>query len=237
MLIKTEQFRDTGVLPTVECLYGEGEPNASIIWLHGLGADGFDFVPIVNELYLPHQKIRFVFPHAPQRPVTINMGMMMRAWYDIEYINLDRKIDKQGVRDSEKEVMQLIAREKARGIPSERIILAGFSQGGAVVLQTGLNYTEKLAGIMALSTYLAIPEAIQNQQTPNQKTSIFYAHGTEDPVVPFSLANKSRDLLMQHGYTLITKDYPMPHAVYPQEINDISHWIQTVLPPVMAANS
>lgn len=234
--MKPEQFHDAGVLPTVECLYGNGTPNASVIWLHGLGADGFDFVPIVNELYLPQHQLRFVFPHAPQRPVTINMGMMMRAWYDIEYIHLDRKIDKQGVRDSEKEIIKLIARENARGIPTERIVLAGFSQGGAIVLQTGLNYSEKLAGILALSTYLAIPEDILGQGV-NHQTPLFYAHGTQDPVVPLGLANKSRDILMQHGFNLTTKDYPMPHAVYPQEITDISQWLQTVLPPVLAPNS
>lgn len=217
-------------LETIELIHG-GEPQASVIWLHGLGADGNDFVPIVRELTLPKDfGIRFIFPHAPIQPVTINGGMRMRAWYDIEYIDLGRKIDQNGVRSSQKGIEALIQKEKDRGIPANKILLAGFSQGGAVVLQTGLCFGEKLAGIVALSTYLPIPEATSTEaSTINKDIPIFMAHGTEDSVVLPTLAKKSYQTLIDNGYQVEWQEYPMPHSVCLEEIEAISDFLQKIL--------
>jgi phospholipase/carboxylesterase len=211
-------------------------PMASIIWLHGLGADGNDFVPIVRELDLAGaQPIRFVFPHAPMRPVTINNGYVMRAWYDVAYGDLERKsrqADEAGVRASEAAIGKLIGRETGRGIASENIVLAGFSQGGAIALQTGLRYPQRLAGIMALSTYLPLaPTLAQEAAERNARTPIFMAHGTHDPVVPYTMGSDSRELLANLGYDVEWHDYPMQHSVCLEELQDIGAWLTRVLHP------
>jgi len=205
-------------------------PAASVIWLHGLGADGNDFVPIVGELELPDVPIRFVFPHAPMQPVTINNGMVMRAWYDIPGADLARREDERGVRASQTLVEALIAREKARGTPARRIVLAGFSQGGAIALQTGLRHPERLAGIMALSTYVPLAESLEAEaHAANRGLPIFMAHGLYDPIVPIAAARRSRDLLQSLGYVVEWHEYPMPHSVAPQELDDIGAWLRRVL--------
>jgi len=205
-------------------------PAASVIWLHGLGADGNDFVPIVGELELPDVPIRFVFPHAPMQPVTINNGMVMRAWYDIAGADLARREDERGVRASQTLVEALIAREKARGTPARRIVLAGFSQGGAIALQTGLRHPERLAGIMALSTYVPLAESLEAEaHAANRGLPIFMAHGLYDPIVPIAAARRSRDLLQRLGYVVEWHEYPMPHSVAPQELDDIGAWLRRVL--------
>jgi phospholipase/carboxylesterase len=206
------------------------DPAASVIWLHGLGADGRDFVPIVGELDLPAAPIRFVFPHAPVQPVTINNGMRMRAWYDIVADDLARREDERGVRASQGLVEALVARERERGIRPERIVLAGFSQGGAIALQTGLRHAERLAGIMALSTYVPIAAALEAERNPaNADVPIFMAHGTQDPIIPLAHARRSRELLERLGYPVEWHEYVMPHSVSPHEIQDIGTWLHRAL--------
>lgn len=207
-------------------------PTASVIWLHGLGADGSDFVPIVRELDLTGcPPIRFVFPHAPTMPVTINNGYVMRAWYDILGTDLIQREDEIGLRRSQTMVEHLIAQEKARGIPSNRIILAGFSQGCAMTLQTGLRHPEKLAGLLCLSGYLPLHAALQAERhDANHHTPIFLAHGLGDPIVPIDRAGKSRDILQGLGYNVEWHAYPMQHEVCMDEIDDISAWFRRVLP-------
>jgi phospholipase/carboxylesterase len=224
----------TKLLESIE-IESAPNPTAAVIWMHGLGADGNDFVPIVNELDLSAVKggIRFVFPHAPVRPVTINNGHVMRAWYDISFGDLEgntRKADEKGVRESQMQIGQLIARENQRKIPARKIVLAGFSQGGAVALQTGLRYPEQLAGVMALSTYLPLAESFAQEATPaNAKTSVFMAHGTQDPVVQYAMGSASRARLEQAGYAVDWHEYPMPHSVCLEEIKDIGRWLGKVL--------
>ncbi|MGE5794401.1 MAG: alpha/beta hydrolase [Bacteroidota bacterium] len=206
------------------------DPAASVIWLHGLGADGRDFVPIVGELDLPAAPIRFVFPHAPVQPVTINNGMRMRAWYDIVADDLARREDERGVRASQGLVEALVARERERGIPAARIVLAGFSQGGAIALQTGLRQAERLAGIMALSTYVPIAATLEAERNPaNADVPIFMAHGTQDPIIPLAHARRSRELLERLGYPVEWHEYVMPHSVSPHEIQDIGAWLHRAL--------
>jgi len=218
------------VLQTVELETGRS-PTAAVIWLHGLGADGHDFEPIVPELDLPDAlAVRFVFPHAPMQAVTINGGAVMRAWYDVYALEGQRREDAAGVRASQSKVEELIAREQARGIPSARLVLAGFSQGGAIALQTGLRYSGTLAGIMALSTYLPLPETLADEATAeNRETPIFMAHGGQDPVIPHDMAVRSRDVLMEHGYSVEWHEYRMPHSVSLEEIRDIGTWLSRVL--------
>ena len=205
-------------------------PVNSVLWLHGLGADGADFVPIVRELELPPVPIRFVFPHAPLQPVTINNGMVMRAWYDILGADLARREDERGVRASQALVEALIAREKSRGTPARRILLAGFSQGGAIALQTGVRHPERLAGIMALSTYVPIAESLAAEaHAVNRDVPIFMAHGLHDPIIPVAAARRSRDLLSRLGYDVEWHEYPMPHSVAPPELDDIGAWLRRVL--------
>lgn len=206
-------------------------PTVSVIWLHGLGADGNDFVPIVRELDLTGcPAIRFVFPHAPVMPVTINNGYMMRAWYDILGVDIAGREDEVGLRRSQTMVEHLIAQEKARGIPAGRIILAGFSQGGAMTLQTGLRHPEKLAGLLCLSGYLPIHATVPNERhSANHDTPIFLAHGRGDPIIPIDRAEKSRDMLMALGYNVEWHAYMMPHSVCEEEIDDISAWLKRVL--------
>jgi phospholipase/carboxylesterase len=200
-------------------------PEAAVIWLHGLGADGHDFEPIVPELELT-KPVRFVFPHAPVRPVTINNGMRMRAWYDIYQFGGGRE-DEQGLRASQKLVDEMIA---AQGLPPEKIVLAGFSQGGAIVLQTGLRHAQRLAGIMALSCYLPIASTVAAERSPaNQSIPIFMAHGAYDDVIPIQRAQQSRAALESLGYKVEWHDYPMPHSVCAPEIADISAFLSRVL--------
>lgn len=206
-------------------------PTVSVIWLHGLGADGSDFVPIVRELDLTGcPAIRFVFPHAPTMPVTINNGYVMRAWYDILGTDLVKREDEIGLRRSQKMVEHLIAQEKSRGIPSDRIILAGFSQGCAMALQTGLRHSEKLAGLLCLSGYLPLHATIHAERhSANHETPIFLCHGKGDPIIPIDRAQKSRDILLSLGYIIEWHEYPMLHEVCLEEIDDISAWFKRVL--------
>jgi phospholipase/carboxylesterase len=223
------------LLESIEIETGKN-PAATVIWMHGLGADGNDFVPIVNELELDGTPaIRFVFPHAPMRPVTINNGYVMRAWYDVSFGDLEgqsRLADEQGVRESQAHITALIEREARRGVAAENIVLAGFSQGGAIALQTGLRHPRKLAGVMALSTYLPLAESLPQEAAPaNKSTPIFMAHGTYDPVVPLMMGAGSMALLTGLGYPVEWRQYPMPHSVCPQEIQDIGAWLRRVLNP------
>jgi phospholipase/carboxylesterase len=202
-------------------------PTHSIIWLHGLGADGHDFAPIVPELVDPAwPALRFVFPHAPVRPVTINNGMSMRAWYDITGFDLTSRQDEAGIRASVAATEALIAREHERGVPAERIILAGFSQGGAIALSAGVRHAQKLAGIVALSTYLPISATVASERhAANAATPIFWGHGTADPVVVLQRGSDSRNALQALGYTVDWHTYPMAHAVCAEEIGDLRHWL------------
>lgn len=204
---------------------------ATVIWLHGLGADGNDFGPVVPMLEPVNGYTRFVFPHAARQAVTINGGMVMRAWYDIISMDIERRADANGIRTSEAYVHQLINTERKAGITESRIVLAGFSQGGAVVLHTGLRYATTLAGIMALSTYVPLREFDANEAHPaNQNTPIFYGHGLYDPVVPLSLAEQSREHLEALGYDVDWRTYPMEHTLAVEEVRDISTWLTGVLP-------
>ena len=217
------------VLETVERETGPG-PTASVIWLHGLGADGHDFDPIVPALRLRGgPEVRYVFPHAPIRPVTVNGGMEMRAWYDIVAIQRGAREDEAGIRDSSAAIGALLQREIERGIPANRIVLAGFSQGGAIALYAGLRYAEKLAGIMALSAYLPLRATAGEFHAANRETPVFMAHGSLDPVVPPVLGEESAKLLAEAGYPVEFKSYSMPHAVCPQEVEDIRGWLGGVL--------
>ena len=221
------------LLETVEIETGKN-PTAAVIWMHGLGADGNDFVPIVNELELDGTPaIRFVFPHAPMRPVTINNGTVMRAWYDVSFGDLEgqsRRADEKGVRESQAHITALIEREAKRGVAAEHIVLAGFSQGGAIALQTGLRYPWKLAGVMALSTYLPLAESLSQEAAPaNREMPIFMAHGTYDPLIPIVMGAGSMTLLTGLGYAVEWRQYPMPHSVCPEEIQDIGAWLRKVL--------
>ena len=217
----------------LECV--EREPStparSSIIWLHGLGADGHDFEPIVPELGLAEDlAVRFIFPHAPERAVTINGGMVMRAWYDILGLDIRRDEDIEGLRTSETQVRTLVEREVSRGVSEERIVLAGFSQGGAIALQAGVRHPRRLAGIMALSTYLTLPEQLESEASPaNGDCPIFMAHGTHDPVVPYEGGQLSRQALEAQGYEIEWREYPMQHSVCAEEIADISSWLTEVL--------
>jgi len=206
-------------------------PTASVIWLHGLGADGHDFEPIVPELDLPDSlPVRFVFPHAPMQPVTINGGAVMRAWYDVYGLQGVRREDAAGVRASQAAVEELLARETKRGIPASRLVLAGFSQGGAIALQTGLRHPERLAGIMALSTYLPVADTLAAEASAaNRDVPIFMAHGLDDPLIPLERARMSRKLLESAGYRVEWHEYAMEHSVCAEEIADISSWLRRVL--------
>jgi phospholipase/carboxylesterase len=205
--------------------------NACVIWMHGLGADGSDFVPIVPELQLPREHgVRFVFPNAPEMPVTINGGHVMPAWYDIVGADLDKRADEAGVRRSQSQINEIVADQRAHGIASERIVLAGFSQGGVIAMQTALRYPEKLAGVMALSTYLACADTLGIESTlANKATPIFYAHGTQDAVISMALAKQSKAKLETHGYKVEWHEYAMPHSVCAEEIGDIAAFLKRVL--------
>ncbi len=201
---------------------------ASVIWLHGLGADGHDFVPIVPELGLPDDAgIRFVFPHAPVRPVTLNGGVPMRAWYDILGLTQADRQDSSGIRESEQRVRGYIQRELDVGIPAQKIVLAGFSQGGAVALHTGLRYEQSLAGIMALSTYLPLQDSLAAEAAPaNRNAAVLACHGTHDPVLPLAWGEQARDVLQALGCSVSWHSYPMQHQVCMEEIEDIAAWLR-----------
>ena len=217
-------------LATIELTTGSN-PTHSIIWMHGLGADGNDFVPIIEELDLPKTiAIRFIFPHAPKQPVTVNGGFIMRAWYDIRSADLDHAEDEVGLKRSEQLIMQLIEKEKSRGIASENIVLAGFSQGGVMSLFVGLRYAEKLGGVMVLSGYLPLAHQFESSaHLVNHTTPIFIGHGNEDMIVPIQLANKSKQQLITQGYLVEWHEYNMAHSVCNDELADISKWLRRVL--------
>jgi phospholipase/carboxylesterase len=219
------------VRETVEIETGRA-PTGSVIWMHGLGADGHDFEPIVPELVQRGERpLRFIFPHAPIRPVTINGGYPMRAWYDIAAIDRRTAEDDSGIRTSQAVIDTLVRRENSRGVASERIVLAGFSQGGAMAVFAGTRFPEKLAGIMGLSCYLLLePQLLTERSTANQSTPVFLAHGTQDPVVQLMLGEHARHVLQAAGYAIEWHAYEMPHSLCPQEVTDIAAWLRRVLP-------
>ena len=214
------------ILETHEIETG-AKPSISVIWLHGLGADGFDFAPIVPELIRKNwPAMRFVFPHAPVRAVTINNGFRMRAWYDIKSFDFKQRADETGVRESMMQVDTLISRENDRGVPSSRIFLVGFSQGGAVALANGLRREAGLAGIVALSTYLPMADVTANEMTnAGKNTPVFFAHGSGDPVIPMAIGKASHQALVDLGVNSQWHDYPMQHAVCAEEISDLADWL------------
>jgi phospholipase/carboxylesterase len=207
-------------------------PDAAVIWLHGLGADGHDFEPIVPELRLPARlRLRFVFPHAPVRPVTINMGMPMRAWYDILQMSGGRE-DAAGIRASQDLLEALIFRERGRGIAAGRIVLAGFSQGGAIALHTALRHAERLAGVLALSTYLPLASSLAAERSAaNRDVPVFMAHGRHDPMIDIARARESRAALETLGYAVQWQEYAMAHSVCAEELGDIAAWLASRLAP------
>lgn len=213
------------LLPCVE-IEPKAPADATVIWLHGLGADGHDFEPIVPELRLPESAaVRFIFPHAPSIPVTINGGYVMPAWYDILEMNIERKIDEKQILASADAIRAFIDREIERGIDSRRIVIAGFSQGGAVAYQVALTYPKRLAGLLALSTYFATRETIQSSEA-NRDLPVQICHGTFDPIVPETLGQQSFELLQARGYPVAYKTYPMEHGVCPPEVVDIAAWLK-----------
>ena len=223
----------TELLPAVE-LNPSSAPKASVIWLHGLGADGHDFGPVVPELGISEaSSVRFVFPHAPMRPVTINGGAVMRAWYDIKTLDLERHVEQAHLEESREQLQAWIDHERALGIPSEKIVVAGFSQGGAIVLYAGLQAPlseERLGGILALSCYHPLPNLIKERASEaNRAVPIFMGHGSQDPVVPIHLAEGTVATLQEKGYEVAWHTYPMPHSVSPQEIADIGNWLRPLV--------
>jgi phospholipase/carboxylesterase len=219
------------LLETVECTTGS-PVSGSVIWLHGLGADGHDFEPIVPELRVKGGELRFVFPHAPVRPVTINGGIPMRAWFDVISLERGRQQDERGIRAAQDQVHALIRRENERGIPTERIVLAGFSQGGAVALHTGLRYPERLAGLIGLSTYMPLDWTVDAEaHEANRRTPICMAHGSFDPLVPPALGSGTRDLLRERDYAVEWRTYPVPHAVCAEEVAYVGEWLSNVFSP------
>lgn len=230
--LEQERMRIVQLSETVEVERGQ-DPDASVIWLHGLGADGHDFEPVVPQLGLaPGLRVRFVFPHAPMRPVTLNGGMTMRAWFDIVSLDRTGQQDEAGIRESAALLGQLVEREHRRGCSYGRIVLAGFSQGGAIALHTALRYPQRLAGVMALSTYLPLIHTFRNEVPSGddaRSLPIFMAHGTHDPVLPVALGQESRQALLQAGYNVEWHEYPMAHAVCAEEIVAVSAWLNAVL--------
>ena len=217
-------------LSTVEVTTGP-RPDTSIVWLHGLGADGHDFEPIVEELDLP-LAVRFVFPHAPVRPVTINGGLAMRAWYDFLSLDFGRGEQAVDIQASTAAVTALLAREEERGIAADRIVLAGFSQGGVIALHAGLRYPRRLAGIVALSTYLPLATALEAERAPAQAgLPVFLAHGEADPIIPVTQGQAAARWLLDHGHAVEASGYPMAHAVCAEEIRDLRSWLLGVLGP------
>lgn len=222
--MKTHTLLESTAAVTLEPLL---PARAAVIWLHGLGADGYDFVPIVAELGAAAAAIRFVFPHAPVRPVTINGGMPMRAWYDILSLTRMDRQDEAGIAASQALVRELIATQNQAGIPASRIVIAGFSQGGAITLHAGLRYPERLAGLMALSTYLPLHERLGAEISPaNRDVPILMVHGSFDPVLPQVLGESSCELLRAEGLPVEWHSYPMQHQVCEEEIERIGSWLR-----------
>jgi phospholipase/carboxylesterase len=217
------------LLETVE-IETAPSPRATVIWMHGLGADGYDFADLVPALGLARPPVRFVFPHAPMRPVTINRGMVMRAWYDIRDDVGVRREDEAGVRESQARIEALIARERARGVAAEDVVLAGFSQGGAMALHTGLRHPARLAGILALSCFLPLAGHLAAEASAaNREAPIFMAHGTQDDLIPIERARQAREALSRLGYAVEWHEYPMPHSVCDAEVLDIARWLARIL--------
>ena len=218
---------------TVEVGGGE-TPDGTVIWLHGLGADGHDFEPIVPELNLDeHADIRFVFPHAPLRPVTSNGGMSMRAWYDVISLDLSGPQDETGIRESAASLLQLIEREKERGVDANRIVIAGFSQGGAIAMHTAMRFPDRLAGLMALSTWMPLAsmidhEVVKNPESQPRELPVLMVHGSFDPILPIAAGQHARGVLQQAGFTVQWHEYPMAHAVCAEEIAEIRSWLVNV---------
>lgn len=203
-------------------------PQSAVIWLHGLGADGYDFEPVVEALNLP--AVRFILPHAPLRPVTLNNGYTMRAWYDLYGLEAGSPQDNAGIRETQGQIEALIENEEARGIAPERIVLAGFSQGGAIALHTALRYPKRLAGVMGLSTYLPLRDSlIAEAHATNRDIPIFMAHGIHDTVISLPLAEASAAFIRQHGYEVSWREYPMAHSVCMEEIDDIRNFLRALL--------
>lgn len=216
------------LLPHIE-IETAANPDTSVIWLHGLGANGHDFEPIVKELGLPASAaIRFIFPHAPSIPITINGGMVMPGWYDILEMTIERSVDETQLRDSARAICAFVNYEIARGIDSKRIVLAGFSQGGAVAVEVALTFPHKLAGLLLMSTYFATKDSIRLSDT-NKDMPIEIQHGAMDPVVPVQLAQVSADFLLEKGFKVSQKKYPMEHSVCIEQIRDISQWLKSLL--------
>ena len=214
------------VLPCVE-VEPPGPPRAAVLFLHGLGADGHDFEPVVPLLgFPPGHGVRFVFPHAPSRPVTVNGGMVMPAWYDIRGLDLAQNPDAHGIESSSRLIRTLLERENERGIPSERIVLAGFSQGGAMALQVGLTHGQRVAGLLGLSCYVPLPDRVRGEEAQaNRATPIFMGHGTDDDIVPVERGEGTRTFLQSAGYSVDWRTYPMAHQVDAQEIVDVGEWL------------
>lgn len=206
------------------------EPDAVVVWLHGLGADGNDFAPIAPQLAPTNKAVRFIFPHADEIPVSINNGYVMRAWYDIESTDLRDRQDVNGTQTSQRQIEAIINEQINKGIDSRRIILAGFSQGGAIALYTGLRFSQPLAGIIALSTYLPLANTTESEaHSANSAIPIFFGHGEQDPVVPIAAGTESKLLLEQLGYSIQWHSYPMEHSVCPEEITHVAKWIENRL--------
>lgn len=216
------------LLPAIE-METRSNPDSAVIWLHGLGADGNDFAPIVRQLRLPKElAIRFIFPHAPSMPVTVNGGFVMPAWYDVFEMQIDRKVDLPGILASVKAINGFVDRELARGIAAKRLVIAGFSQGGAVAYHLALSHPAPLGGLLAMSTYLATAEVLTFSPA-NKAIPIAIHHGTYDKIVPEVLGKKAAGRLKEEGYQVNYQSYPMEHSVCPEQIDDISRWLQGVL--------
>lgn len=217
------------ILPCVE-INPARPAKASVICLHGLGADGHDLAPLAAQLVTPEQAVRFVFPHAPERAITRSDGYVMRAWYDVYGPDLTGKFDEAGIRASERQVRALIEREVQRGVAARRIVLMGFSQGGAMALHNGLRYPQRLAGVMALSTYLLLPDTLRAEAHPaNADVPVMMAHGTADEVIPLARGEAAREKLEQSGYQVHWRVYPMPHTLCAPEIEDMADWLWAIL--------
>jgi len=223
--------REAGTGPDAVEISTGPSPSAAVIWLHGLGADGHDFEPVVPQLMWPGAPdIRFVFPHAPVRPVTLNNGMAMRAWYDIVSLTGNRDQDQKGIADSVNDTAALVRRERERGVDADQIVVAGFSQGGAIALQLAVRYPEKLAGLIALSTYMLLDHRLENDRhEANKDLPVFVGHGRSDPMVPFMLGEQLAERMRNLGHPVEWHSYPMLHAVCPEEITDLSAWLRTTL--------
>lgn len=213
---------------------GEAQVDGTVIWLHGLGADGHDFEPIVPELNLAvHADIRFIFPHAPVRPVTINGGVPMRAWYDVISLDKSGPQDEAGIRDSAASLLQLIERERERGVDASRIVLAGFSQGGAIAMHTAMRVPQRLAGLMALSTWMPLAstigeEVVDNSESQPRELPVLMVHGTFDPLLPLAAGQHAREIMQDAGFKVQWHEYPMAHAVCAEEISEIRKWLVNI---------